>query len=88
MASGQNLSKHQKGIVNRYYQNLDTISLQKLGEIVSELALCEKPATRERLWKRARIALEKIMEKPEQIDRIIESEDISALAALITKLSR
>ena len=34
-------SPHQQKIIKRYYDNLDTISLQKLGELVGDLYLAQ-----------------------------------------------
>ena len=39
MAGGQEYSRYQRKVINRYYEHLDTITAQKLGEIVSEIAL-------------------------------------------------
>ena len=44
---------YQKGIIKRFYENRDTLALQKLGEIVSDLYLEEKPAAIARKWKAA-----------------------------------
>ena len=39
MASGREFSSHQRKIINRYYDNLDTIVITRLGEIVTDMAL-------------------------------------------------
>jgi hypothetical protein len=39
MAKGQYLTSYQQSIVKRYYANLDTLTMQKLQESVSELYL-------------------------------------------------
>ena len=57
MAKNQYLSPHQKGIVKRYYEHKGSIASQKLGEVVSELYLCESEKKANRLWKSARTAL-------------------------------
>ena len=35
------LTRHQQSIVKRYYDNLDTVLLQRLGEQVTDLYLAE-----------------------------------------------
>ena len=36
MGSGREFSRSQQGIIKRYYRNLDTITVHKLSEIVSD----------------------------------------------------
>ena len=38
---GQEYSRYQRGVIQRYYEHADTIALQKLSEIVSDLYLAE-----------------------------------------------
>jgi hypothetical protein len=57
MAGGQYLTPHQRGIVKRFYEHRETLAQQKLGEIVSDLYLCETDAKADRLWKRVEKAL-------------------------------
>lgn len=86
MARGQEYSGYQRKVINRYYQNLDTITAQRLGEIVSELALCagdEKKAGR--LWERARTALAKTELNKVEVEKILNSRDLKGLALMISK---
>jgi len=39
----QEYSQYQKGVISGYYGNLDTIMLQKLSELVSELYVAHAP---------------------------------------------
>ena len=43
---------YQKGIIRRYYEHKDTMALQNLAEIVSDLYLAETAKQQEKLWKR------------------------------------
>ena len=43
-------SKHQKKIIERYYDHRDVIMLTKLGEIVTELYLATSDKKRDQLW--------------------------------------
>ena len=55
----QDFTRHQQGIIKRYYENIDGISLQKLSELVTELYLAEGKK-REKLWKTAVSAMQKL----------------------------
>ena len=37
----ENFSRHQQGIIKRYYEHKDEISLQRLAELVTDLYLAE-----------------------------------------------
>lgn len=80
-------SRYQEGIIKRYYQNRDTMALQNLGEIVSELFLCQDPKKAARLWDRAATALKHTGVAPEEIQKILESRDVAALGRLVNALS-
>ena len=86
MAKGQHLSRHQQGIVKRYYAHLDTLSLQKLGELVSELYLADAKKAG-KLWESARTALAKCGGDQKRIEAILASKDVAGLAALVNELS-
>lgn len=88
MARGQHLSRHQKGIVKRYYEHKDTIALGKLQEIVSELYLAESEAKRRKLWASAALALKNAGASPADIDRLTTEDDPAKLASLITRLGK
>lgn len=88
MPSGREFSNTQRKIINRYYDNHDTILATRLGEIVTDIALAEDNQKKlDRLWKRAEQALAKTSIKPEIWKKIIESRDHKALAMLIAKLT-
>jgi hypothetical protein len=86
MAKRPDLSSTQRKIVSRYYDNLDTITVQKLAEAVSELYLAEGKAV-DRLWKKVETALAKSGAGDATIRGILEKRDITALARLVAKLS-
>ena len=87
MPKGQNLSKYQQGIVNRYYQNKDTIMENKLAEIVSDLYLCTSEKQAEKLWERAALALKNKHVSPSRIDKLLADRDVKALAAMVHDLA-
>jgi len=83
----RDLSSAQRKIVDRYYQNKDTIMATKLGELVSELYLCTNDKQATRLWERVLKALANTEVKPERIDAIVDARDIEKLAKLVGELA-
>lgn len=82
MAKGQDFSKHQRGIVNRYYQHQDTIRSQRLGDLVSELYLSMDDVKAKRLWESARKALLGAGVEKDKVDALVAKRDIKTLAVL------
>lgn len=78
-------SKHQQGIIKRYYANLDKIQVQKLAELVTELFLAEGKK-REKLWKTATAAMERLEVPKERIDHIVAKLDPALLAKLVKEM--
>jgi hypothetical protein len=73
-------SAYQKEVISRYYENLDTIMLGKLGEMVTDLYLADTPAKKQRLWQRVHKAMEKLKVPPAIIDHIMQKRDVEILA--------
>lgn len=67
----QEYSKHQKSIISGYYRNMDTIMLDKLAELVSELFLADTDKKRDRLWDRAYKAMVNLKVPPAIIEHIM-----------------
>lgn len=87
MPRGEPLSRHQKKIVDRYYDHKDTIMATKLGELVTELYLCDSDRKAQTLWKRVETALNQTGLKPAEIERVTSSRDVKGLAELVKKLN-
>jgi len=73
-------SAHQKTVISGYYDNLDTIMLQKLSELVTDLYLAETKAKKDRLWDRAHKAMVKLKISPAIVDHIMKKQDVEVLA--------
>jgi len=73
-------TKYQDGIISRYYDNLDTIMLQKLAELVTELYLADSAAKRDRLWQKAHKTMLKLKVKPAIIGHIMGKRSVEILA--------
>ncbi|MEM1224318.1 MAG: hypothetical protein AAGJ40_01410 [Planctomycetota bacterium] len=78
-------SRYQERIIKNYYQNRDSIGLQKASEAVTELYLSEGKK-RQTVWKRLASHLEKIGVKPERIEELRAADDPAAVAQLLQKL--
>lgn len=87
MPKGQHLSNHQRGIVNRYYQHADTITLQKLQETLSDLYLAKPGKAADKLWQRAHELLVKAGADPKAVESAIAAASIERLAVLVNKVS-
>ena len=73
-------SQYQKDVISGYYNNLDTIMLGKLSELVTELYLADTKAKKNRLWQRVHKAMVKLKVPPVIIDHIMQKEDVEILA--------
>lgn len=82
MAKGQDYSRTQRKIIDRYYDNLDTITLTKLQELVSDLFLAEGKKA-DALWKRAEALLAKTDARTGDVRTAIEKRDIRKLAEIV-----
>jgi len=74
---------HQRRIIRDYYDHKPDIMIQKLGELVSELAVEEDEGKRRRLWTRAEKALRQLKVPSARIAKILESQDIGLLAKVV-----
>ncbi len=73
-------SIYQKEVISRYYDNLDTIMLQKLGELVTDLYLADTPTKQDRLWQRAHKAMIRLKAPPAIINHIMQKRNVEILA--------
>jgi hypothetical protein len=73
-------SEHQQRIISKYYNKLDTIMLQKLGELVGELYLADTDAKRSRLWQRVHKAMLNLNIPEEIAEHIMAKKDVETLA--------
>lgn len=78
-------SKYQDRIIKNYYQNRESIALQRLSELVSELYLAEGKA-RATKWKQVAAALEKLKVPPSRIDHLTKQDNPALVAKLVEEL--
>ncbi len=80
-----NYSKHQQRIIKNYYENRDSIALQRVQELVTELYLAEGKK-REKHWKSLANHLEKLGVKPAQISHLVKQDNPELVANLVQNL--
>ena len=73
-------SDFQKSLISDYYRNLDTIMLNKLSELVSEIYIADSEKKKEKLWKRVLKAMENMKIPPKIVEHIMEKQDVQILA--------
>jgi hypothetical protein len=78
-------SKFQQKVIKNYYDNREAISLQRLGELVTELYLAEGKA-REKQWKNIVAALEKLKVPPARIQHLVKQDNPALVAKLLEEL--
>lgn len=81
----EDYTRHQQGIIKRYYANLDTSQRQKLAELVGNLYLAEGKK-RQQLWKRAATTMAKIGVPKSRIDHLLQQDRPDLLAGLVKEL--
>jgi hypothetical protein len=84
MSQEKSYSRYQQNVIRRYYENADSIGLQRAQELVTELYLAEGKK-RLRVWDSLEKALSKAGFKAEQIARLREQDDPAQVAQLLTK---
>lgn len=78
-------SKYQQKIIKNYYDNRDTLALQRLQELVTELYLAEGKK-REKHWKSIVLHLEKLGVKQPTIDHLLKQDKPELVANLLQSL--
>ena len=79
-------SKFQQKAIKNFYDNRESISLQRVGELVTDLYLAEGKS-RATKWKQIATALERSGVPKAEIDHLLKKDDVSLLAKKVTELS-
>lgn len=77
---------YQRGIIKRFYEHRDTLALQKLSEIVSNLYLEESETKRKRAWKSAEQQLVAAGVTESHAKKICDARDLDTLARTIADM--
>jgi hypothetical protein len=83
----EDFSPHQQKIIKRYYSNQDTLQLQKLSELVTELFLAEGK-TRAKVWKSVTAAMQKLGVSATRINHLVQQDNPALIAELVKELQR
>ena len=73
-------NSYQQKVISSYYDNLDSIMLGKLQELVTELYLVDSQKKQDKLWERVHKAMTKLKIKPDLIDHIMKTRSTVVLA--------
>jgi hypothetical protein len=84
----QDRSSYQNKVISRYYDNIDTIMLGKLQELVTELYLADSQKKSDRLWDRVEKAMVKIKIKPAIMDHIMKTRSVEVFAKNVQDWSK
>ena len=78
---------YQQGIIKRFYEHRDTLAIQKLAEIVSDLYVATSEAKIKRGWGRVRKQLLAAGVHQHQADALVDDQDLGALARIVGELT-
>ncbi len=81
----EDYTRHQQGIIKRYYENADQIQLQRLGELVGDLYLAEGKK-KEKLWLAAVKAMQVLKVPQQRIDHLVAQGSPELVAKLVQEL--
>ena len=73
-------SDYQQDVISRYYNNMDTIMLTKLQELVTDLYLAKDGPNEDRLWERVEKAMVKLNVPQGIAQHIMAPRDVKVLA--------
>jgi len=83
--AAKDYSRHQQGIIKRYYDNRESIDGEKLSELVTNLFLAEGKK-KEKMWKTAEDIMTRLKVPPERVRHVIASADPAILAEVVKDL--
>lgn len=78
-------SKYQRKVIQNYYDNRDTLALQRAQELVTELYLSEGKK-RQKHWESVALHLGKLGVKPDVLAHLQKQDKPELVASLIQKL--
>jgi hypothetical protein len=80
------LSKYQQKIVKNYYENRESIALQRVQELVTELYLAEGKKKRDKVWDSVELHLGKLGVKADTLAHLRKQDKPELVAQLVQKL--
>ncbi|MEX0654317.1 MAG: hypothetical protein WD534_06855 [Phycisphaeraceae bacterium] len=82
----KDLTRHQEGIVKRYYEHQETTRSNRLSDLVAEIWLCEDPKKATKLWGHVQVALMKAGCNATLAAKVVGNMDTEALAKLVQEI--
>ncbi|MCS6850246.1 MAG: hypothetical protein NZ700_03635 [Gemmataceae bacterium] len=79
------LTPYQQRVIKRYYDNLDTIKLQRLAELATELYLAEGKK-RQRIWDYLVAAMRQLGVSQARIEHLVKQDNPALIAELVKEL--
>ena len=79
-------TKFQQKAIKNFYENREAISIQRLGELVTDLYLAEGKS-RGTKWKQIAAALDRLGVPKAEIDRLVKKDDPALLAQKVSQLT-
>ena len=76
---------NQQKIIKRYYDNIDTIALQRLAELAGELYLAEGKR-KQKAWESTVKAMEKLKVPKSRIEHLLKEQKPALVAELVKEL--
>ena len=83
----QDYTPHQQKIIKRYYDNQDTIQLERLADLVGELYLSQGKK-RARAWDAVVAALQKLGIPQARSDHLRQQDNPRLIAEVVKELTR
>lgn len=87
MSAGTHHTRFQQGIIRGFYEYRDEAMIQRLQEIISDLALEADKGKASSLWKAAGMTLAKTSYDSLKAARVIADRNVEALAKIVTELT-
>ncbi len=83
----QDFTPYQQKIIKRYYNHHDTIQLQRLAQLVSDLYLTTGKK-RQQTWKSAAAAMLKLGIPQARVDHLVKQDNPALVAEVVKELER
>ena len=87
MSAGTHHTRYQQGIIRGFYEYRDEAMIQRLHEIISDLAVESDKGKSASLWKAAGMTLAKTSYDSLKAARVIADRNVEALAKIVTELT-
>lgn len=80
------LTKYQQKVVKNYYDNRETIALQRVQELVTDLYLAEEKKKRDKVWDSLELHLGKLGVKEDTLAHLRKQNKPELVADLIQRI--